>query len=394
MTTQDSVSEKVNVVSALVVDVPVIDIHDFKLYLKAESAQAYVKACVQQAIPPGWDKARFHRITKFGELDKVALFQQIEGLLESLPDLHYSCNIPFTKTTWEHLTNSYYHLEPVMARLLVGKKLTQKKRKKMDNIAEQNGITERCALRQFDNMTRVFEYAQSSNHVFDATFDELFDFSTSLKEEYMALYFAQFHQLELRKTPSLANTPWRDLSQCLRDTMRLMCPEHSIVLHEGLISVAGTVASIFTDEVRTSLQRALTSLLPPPLKQKAGKLVTRFVKIFVNLSQPTIGLKSFFENTVSFGSLILLPPSRSKPNEPTNRVLITTVMKQCTDWFLSILTEESADNAADPQKKLYSVNDAKVTINGLIVEWFVNILGLIESNLTKLLPTIESHPKQ
>lgn len=54
----------------------------------------------------------------------------------------------------------YYEFDDVVIRELLGKKITSKSRKDMDEVAEKTGITLKSCRRQYDNVKRVFKVVE------------------------------------------------------------------------------------------------------------------------------------------------------------------------------------------------------------------------------------------
>lgn len=54
----------------------------------------------------------------------------------------------------------YYEFDDVVIRELLGKKLTSKSRKDMDEVSEKTGITLKSCRRQYDNVKRVFKVVE------------------------------------------------------------------------------------------------------------------------------------------------------------------------------------------------------------------------------------------
>ena len=51
----------------------------------------------------------------------------------------------------------YYEFNDNVARELVGKKLTSKNRRDMDEVAERTGITLKSCCRQYDNIKQIYK---------------------------------------------------------------------------------------------------------------------------------------------------------------------------------------------------------------------------------------------
>ncbi|CAL7937298.1 unnamed protein product [Xylocopa violacea] len=62
--------------------------------------------------------------------------------------------------TSQMLIEIYYEFDDIVIRELLGKKLTSKSRKDMDEVSEKTGITLKSCRRQYDNVKRVFKVVE------------------------------------------------------------------------------------------------------------------------------------------------------------------------------------------------------------------------------------------
>lgn len=59
-----------------------------------------------------------------------------------------------------HFHLRYYSLDDVVARELLGKKLSSRYRKDLDELAEKTGVKLKSCCRQFDNVKRIFKMVE------------------------------------------------------------------------------------------------------------------------------------------------------------------------------------------------------------------------------------------
>ncbi|XP_043680962.1 acidic fibroblast growth factor intracellular-binding protein isoform X2 [Vespula pensylvanica] len=62
--------------------------------------------------------------------------------------------------TSQMLIEMYYEFDDIVVRELLGKKLTSKSRKDMDEVSEKTGVTLKSCRRQYDNVKRVFKVVE------------------------------------------------------------------------------------------------------------------------------------------------------------------------------------------------------------------------------------------
>ena len=86
--------------------------------------------------------------------------------------------------TQGRLVEEYYALDSAVARELLGRKLTSRLRKDLDEVAEKAGVSLRSCRRQFDNMKRVVRGVEEVQGTFAANIKAQFLLSDQLAERY------------------------------------------------------------------------------------------------------------------------------------------------------------------------------------------------------------------
>lgn len=61
-------------------------------------------------------------------------------------------------TCW--FSHRYYNLDDTVAREMLGKKLSSRHRKDLDEVADRTGIRLKSCRRQFDNIKRIFKLVE------------------------------------------------------------------------------------------------------------------------------------------------------------------------------------------------------------------------------------------
>ncbi|KAG7295507.1 hypothetical protein JYU34_021714 [Plutella xylostella] len=93
-------------------------------------------------------------------LDHYRTFALLERLLTVPTKLSEQLIFQIDESTKQMLIEKYYQLDDAVIRELLGRKLSSRHRKDLDEVSERSGAPLRCCRRQFDNVRRVFKTAE------------------------------------------------------------------------------------------------------------------------------------------------------------------------------------------------------------------------------------------
>lgn len=113
-----------------------------------------------------------------------------------------------------YMIECYYKLDRKVARWLVGKKLTAKLQKDLDEISDVAQCTLKSCRRQLENLRRVYSAMEDRNFqgIACQSISELFLISESLASKYACVMFLQHARLEIHPTHAAAGfLTWQDL---------------------------------------------------------------------------------------------------------------------------------------------------------------------------------------
>lgn len=114
----------------------------------------------------------------------------------------------------------YYSLNDSVCRELLGKKLSSRVRKDLDEIAEKTGFSLKSCRRQFDNIKRILKYVEDSPTAnFVAYIQDQFGLSTKLSEYYATLVLFGNFRFEIAKRKLLVY-PFEVLKQVSLNLMQ------------------------------------------------------------------------------------------------------------------------------------------------------------------------------
>lgn len=90
-------------------------------------------------------------------LDHYRTYSLLERLLYTPTKLSEQPSFQLEPQSQQLLIEKYYNLDDTVAREILGKKLSSRYRKDLDEVADRTGIRLKSCRRQFDNVKRIFK---------------------------------------------------------------------------------------------------------------------------------------------------------------------------------------------------------------------------------------------
>jgi len=164
--------------------------------------------------------------------DSYRLFGLWEGMLHQPRGFQEQLVFQLEGAVQGRLVEEYYALDSPVARELLGRKLTSRLRKDLDEVAEKTGVSLRSCRRQFDNMKRVVRGVEEVQGTFTTNIKAQFLLSDQLAERYSVLVFVACHRLETTKK-KLAFLSFEDFHLVCGEVMARWSPEGGQVDDSG-----------------------------------------------------------------------------------------------------------------------------------------------------------------
>eukprot|EP00095_Tigriopus_kingsejongensis_P010435 maker-scaffold294_size218657-snap-gene-1.21 protein:Tk10435 transcript:maker-scaffold294_size218657-snap-gene-1.21-mRNA-1 annotation:"acidic fibroblast growth factor intracellular-binding" len=131
--------------------------------------------------------------------DNFRLFNMLEQNLLAVGSFSEQLLYQMDAKVQSRFIERYYNLDPVLSRELVGKKLSSRLRKDLDEISEKTGVHLKSCRRQFDNIKRVFKGVEDVPGTFIPNIQKTFHISKGLAEQYATLVFVVMFRFEMNK---------------------------------------------------------------------------------------------------------------------------------------------------------------------------------------------------
>jgi hypothetical protein len=144
-------------------------------------------------------------------ISQYRIFDHIEKILAN-PRLFMEqdsfCEVQLAPSIRKQLIEQYFELDDIVVRELIGKKLTHKVRKDLDDVHEKTNVKITSCRRQFDNLRNVVQYLKTFNYPTPSKcyFSDVikliqseFMLAESLATKYAVILFIGYHRFECNK---------------------------------------------------------------------------------------------------------------------------------------------------------------------------------------------------
>ncbi|XP_028172105.1 acidic fibroblast growth factor intracellular-binding protein-like [Ostrinia furnacalis] len=151
-------------------------------------------------------------------LDHYRTFALLERLLTVPSKLSEQMIFQIDEQTKQMLIEKYYDLDDAVIRELLGRKLSSRHRKDLDEVSERSGAPLRCCRRQFDNVRRVFKAVEEIPGNVVSNIRTTFLLSEPLAKKYGAVVFIACMRFETAKR-KLQYLSFNDFYHCAQAIM-------------------------------------------------------------------------------------------------------------------------------------------------------------------------------
>ncbi|XP_048736754.2 acidic fibroblast growth factor intracellular-binding protein-like [Ostrea edulis] len=145
--------------------------------------------------------------------DQYRLFTSFEKLLKSPPKLMDQQIYQMGTDLQKRVIERYYRFDSVVVREILGKKLSSRNRKDMDDVSEKTRIPLRSCRRQFDNLKRVFKTVEDMMGSLVENIKTHYLLSEDLARQYAAIVFIANNRFETGKK-RLSHLTFEDFVFC------------------------------------------------------------------------------------------------------------------------------------------------------------------------------------
>lgn len=145
--------------------------------------------------------------------DHYRTFVGLERLLKNPPKLADQQTYLIDPETQRMLIEKYYQFDPRVVREILGKKLSARNRKDLDDVSEKTKVPLRSCRRQFDNIKRVFKTVEEMMGTLVENICSHYLLPEGLARQYAAIVFITNNRFETGKK-KLAFLTFEDYVHC------------------------------------------------------------------------------------------------------------------------------------------------------------------------------------
>ncbi|EFA08394.1 acidic fibroblast growth factor intracellular-binding protein [Tribolium castaneum] len=151
-------------------------------------------------------------------LDHYRTYSLLEKLLSNPNKLQEQLAFQIEPQTRQLLIEKYYDFDDVVVRELIGKKLSSKHRKDLDEVAEKTRVPLKSCRRQFDNVKRIYKMVEDMPGPVVQNIQNHFYLSEPLAKKYACIVFLACIRFETkRKLNHITFTCWKRCTEAIMD---------------------------------------------------------------------------------------------------------------------------------------------------------------------------------
>uniref|UniRef100_K3XB31 Acidic fibroblast growth factor intracellular-binding protein n=1 Tax=Globisporangium ultimum (strain ATCC 200006 / CBS 805.95 / DAOM BR144) TaxID=431595 RepID=K3XB31_GLOUD len=165
-------------------------------------------------LPVLGDEQKLQELLWRDTVDQYRLYEKLEHYLMKPSLLRSQLLFQIPPIQQHYMIERYYSIDGQVGRWLVGKKLTAKLQKDLDEISEQAQRTLKSCRRQLENLRRVYAAMEdrSFHGIACRTISDVYLISEKLASKYACIMFLQHARLEIHPThPTTGFLSWHDL---------------------------------------------------------------------------------------------------------------------------------------------------------------------------------------
>lgn len=166
-----------------------IDWEIHELWIRGLSIPEAVTVLREQVIPDEYAGGTMDLLVS-DLSDHFRLFAMLESMLLAAGKFSEQLLYQIDSETQHLLVEKYYHLDSILCREFLGKKLNSRLRKDLDELSEKTGIHLKSCRRQFDNIKRIYKAVEDMPGFFVPNIQKHFSLSRGLFPQRYPLSFS------------------------------------------------------------------------------------------------------------------------------------------------------------------------------------------------------------
>lgn len=164
-------------------------------------------------------------------LDHYRTYSLLEKVLHTPTKLSENSNFQLEPQSRSLLIEKYYSLDDSVSRELLGKKLSAKHRKDLDEVSERSGVRLKSCRRQFDNVKRIYKAVEEQPGNIVNNIKHQFLLPEDVARKYSAVVFIACLRFETAKR-KLQYLSFMDFFECAQALMNFWTYSYSHSSHQ------------------------------------------------------------------------------------------------------------------------------------------------------------------
>lgn len=189
------------------------DLDTFSLWLKGHEIQEASRLRAESEPPITREFVEYKQLLLSDTKDQFRVFQLLQPYLQLPQTLMNQHLFQFSQATKRALIEHYYKFDEAVVREFLGKKLSSKNRKDLDNISDKTGISLRSCRRQFDNIKQVLRVVDDHDGSLVENIKQKFILPEEMARVYASVVFISANRFETNKK-KLSSFSFSDLTLC------------------------------------------------------------------------------------------------------------------------------------------------------------------------------------
>ena len=185
----------------------------FALWLKGHNVEEACRLTMSNEPSISKEFDDFHGLLVSEIQGQYKVFKILEPYLQLPPTLISQRLFQLPLTTRRALIERYYEFDEKVVREFLGKKLSSKNRRELDDISEKTGVSLKSCRRQFDNIKRVLRVVDDYEGSLVQNIKKQFLLSDVLAKSYASVVFISSNRFETSKK-KLSHLSMQDFTFC------------------------------------------------------------------------------------------------------------------------------------------------------------------------------------
>ena len=176
-----------------------VDLEVFALWLSGRGVEEATRQRMKNEPSISKEFHDYRSLLHSETRDQFRIFHILEPYLQSPPTLMNQHLFQFSLASKKALIESYYTFDEIVVREFLGKKLSSKNRKDLDNVSEKTGISLKSCRRQFDNIKQVLRVVDDYEGSLVENIKKQFILPEELARSYASVVFISHNRFETNK---------------------------------------------------------------------------------------------------------------------------------------------------------------------------------------------------